>query len=101
MEAMRAVENRVPLVRSANTGISAIVNIDGQMQAQTALLEATFITDQLAWPHVTSVYTRYGDWFVTLCGAGALVMLGYAWTVALFGKRNGGGDARRNQRKTT
>ena len=34
MEAMRAVENRVPLVRSANTGISAIVHIDGRIQAQ-------------------------------------------------------------------
>ena len=50
MAAMRAVENRVPLVRSANTGISAIVNIDGQIQAQTSLLETTFIAEQLAWP---------------------------------------------------
>ena len=102
MEAMRAVENRVPLVRSANTGISAIVNIDGQIQAQTALLETTFIADQLAWPHVTSVYTRYGDWFVALCAAGTLVMLGYAGITVLFIKRTGGGgDARGNRRKTT
>ncbi len=101
MAALRAVENRVPLVRSANTGISAIVNIDGQIQAQTSLLETTFIAEQLAWPKVTSVYTQYGDWFVTLCGAGTLVMLGYAGITVLFGKRNGGGgDARRNQRKT-
>ena len=101
MEAMRAVENRVPLVRSANTGISAIVHIDGQIQAQTALLETSFIAERLAWPDVTSVYTRYGDWFVMLCAAGTLGMLGYAWILASFGKRNGGGgDARRNQRKT-
>ena len=102
MEAMRAVENRVPLVRSANTGISAIVNIDGQIQAQTALLETTFIADQLTWPHVTSFYTQHGDWFVTLCVAGTLVMLGYAGITVLFVKRTGGGgDAGRNQRKTT
>lgn len=102
MEAMRAVENRVPLVRSANTGISAIMNIDGQIQAQTALLETTFIADQLTWPHVTSFYTQHGDWFVTLCVAGTLVMLGYTGIVASFGKRNGGGgDARGNRRKTT
>ena len=100
MEAMRAVENRVPLVRSANTGISAIVDIDGQIQAQTALLETTFIADQLAWPHVISFYTQYGDWFVTLCVAGTLVMLGYAGIAVLFVKRNGGGrNAGRNQRK--
>ncbi len=101
MEAMRAVENRVPLVRSANTGISAIVNIDGQIQAQTALLDTTFIADQLAWPHVISFYTRYGDWFVTLCVVGTLVMLSYAGIMVLFVKRNGGGDAGRNQRKIT
>ncbi len=102
MEAMRAVENRVPLVRSANTGISAIVNIDGQIQAQTALLETTFITDQITWPHVASFYTRYGDWFVTLCVAGTLVMLSYAGITVLFVKRTGGGgDAGRNQRKIT
>ena len=100
MEAMRAVENRVPLVRSANTGISAIVNIDGQIQAQTTLLETTFIADQITWPHVTSFYTRHGDWFVTLCAAGTLVMLSYVGILVVFVKRNGGGgDAGRNQRK--
>ena len=100
MEAMRAVENRVPLVRSANTGISAIVNIDGQIQVQTALLETTFIVDQITWPHVTSFYTQHGDWFVTLCAVGTLVMLSYVGIIVVFVKRNGGGgDAGRNQRK--
>ena len=100
MEAMRAVENRVPLVRSANTGISAIVNIDGEIQAQTELLETTVIAEQLAWPQVPSFYTRYGDWFVTLCVVGTLVMLGYIGIIVLFVKRTGGGgDAGRNQRK--
>ena len=102
MEAMRAVENRVPLVRSANTGISAIVHIDGRIQAQTALLETTFIADQITWPHVASFYAQYGDWFVTLCVAGTLVMLCYVGMTVLFVKRTGGGgDAGRNQRKIT
>lgn len=102
MEAMRAVENRVPLVRSANTGISAIVNIDGQIQAQTALLETTFIVEQIAWPQVTSVYTQYGDWFVTLCVVSALVLLGCSWVAAYMPGRNGGsGNARRNKREAT
>lgn len=102
MEAMRAVENRVPMVRSANTGISAIVHIDGQIQAQTALLETTVLADRLAWPHVASFYTQYGDWFVTLCVAGTLVMLSYTGIIVVFVKRTGGGgDAGRNQRKIT
>ena len=102
MEAMRAVENRVPLVRAANTGISAIVDIDGRIRARTALLETTFLADRLAWPQVTAFYTRHGDWFVTLCGVGTLAMLGFSGIAVWFVKRNGGGGyARRNQRKIT
>ena len=102
MEAMRAVENRVPLVRAANTGISAIVDIDGRIRARTALLETTLLADRLAWPQVTAFYTRHGDWFVTLCGVGTLVMLGFSGIAVWFVKRNGGGGyARRNQRKIT
>ena len=99
MEAMRAVENRVPLVRAANTGISAIVGIDGQVQVQTALSEIAFLAEEIAWPQVTSVYTQYGDWFAKLCAVSVLVMLGYLYIKASFRRNGGNGYARRNERE--
>lgn len=77
MEAMRAIENRVPLVRSANTGFSAVITIDGQIQAQTALYETASLLEDLAWPQVRSFYASYGDMFVYLCVLATLGMLGY------------------------
>ena len=79
MEAMRAVENRVPLVRAANTGFSAVIDWDGQVRAQTALYETAFLVEDLAWPQVTSFYTTYGDLFAHMCALSAVVMLGYGY----------------------
>lgn len=79
MEAMRAVENRVPLIRAANTGFSAVIGIDGQIRSHTNLDEMTFLVDELAWPQVTSFYTVHGDVFVWLCAASAGLMLGYSY----------------------
>jgi apolipoprotein N-acyltransferase len=77
MEAMRAVENRVPLVRAANTGFSAVVDIDGQIRSRTNLYETSFLVEDLVWPQVTSFYATYGDVFVWLCVVSTGLMLGY------------------------
>ena len=79
MEAMRTVENRVPMVRAANTGFSAVIDLDGTVRTQTALYETTFLVEELAWPHVTSFYTAYGDIFAQLCALATVGMLGYAY----------------------
>ncbi|MGE0825048.1 MAG: apolipoprotein N-acyltransferase [Candidatus Binatia bacterium] len=78
MEAMRAVENRVPLVRSANTGFSAVVEIDGRIRRRTKLYEEAILVEEISWPQVTTFYTRYGDVFVWFCVVSAGLMLGYA-----------------------
>lgn len=79
MEAMRAVENRVPLLRAANTGFSAVVEPDGRVRVRTALYEPAFLVEEIAWPRVTSFYTAYGDVFARLCAIGTVVMLGYSY----------------------
>ena len=79
MEAMRAVENRVPLVRAANTGFSAVIDWDGQVRAQTALYETAFLVEDLAWPQVSSFYTAYGDLFAYMCALSVVAMLGYVY----------------------
>jgi apolipoprotein N-acyltransferase len=80
MEAMRAVENRVPLVRAANTGFSAVVDLDGRIRSRTNLYETTLLVEDLAWPQVTSFYATYGDVFVWLCVVSSSLMLGYCYS---------------------
>jgi apolipoprotein N-acyltransferase len=79
MEAMRAVENRVPLVRAANTGFSAVVDLDGRVRTRTNLYETTLIVEDLAWPRVRSFYAMHGDVFVWLCVVSSSLMLGYCY----------------------
>jgi apolipoprotein N-acyltransferase len=70
----RAVENRVFLVRSANTGISGFVAPSGQIisTVEDALGENIFIEGfktETIDPRFKffSFYTRYGDFFILIC----------------------------------
>jgi apolipoprotein N-acyltransferase len=99
MEAMRAVENRVPLVRAANTGFSAVVSPDGSIRAKTNLYEAAFLVEEISWPQVTSFYAQYGDLFVYMCALVAGSMLGYGYYTT-YRPSHGGFYARGNERKT-
>jgi apolipoprotein N-acyltransferase len=67
MASLRAVENRVPLLRAANTGISAVVRPDGTIQNATDLFEPAVRVADLAWPAVETVYRRFGDVFAATC----------------------------------
>jgi apolipoprotein N-acyltransferase len=70
----RAVENRVFLVRSANTGVSGFISPQGKIISLVEDRQGknTFIpgrlTQQIAVPKLTlSFYTQYGDFFILLC----------------------------------
>lgn len=78
MVTLRAVENRVPIVRAANTGVSAIVDIDGSIRWQTDLFRAAVRADVVGWPGISTFYTRYGDVFAGVCGLASLAVIGYA-----------------------
>ncbi len=71
--AFRAVENRVPIARCANTGISALVDPDGRIRKRIADADGAFrevhgiLSDRLMLTGQTSLYTRYGDVFAWLC----------------------------------
>jgi apolipoprotein N-acyltransferase len=80
MAAFRAVENRVPLVRATNTGVSAFIAIDGKIEKRTELFRPAVRVADLAWPAVgPTFYTRRGDVFARLSGLVAAIVLGYGW----------------------
>lgn len=76
MSVMRSVENRRYLVRSANTGISAIVDPVGRVIKRTALFERTILTGTIGIKdNGLSFYTRYGDVFVYALIAVSCILL--------------------------
>jgi len=67
MGTLRAVENRAPFVRVANTGFSAMVDIDGTIRWRTDLFETAWRVDTVRWVDAPTVYAQYGDVFVAVC----------------------------------
>ncbi len=67
MTVFRAVENRVPLVRAANTGISCVINSKGKVRDRTPIFQEASVIDQVYPGTVTTIYNRYGDIFAKFC----------------------------------
>lgn len=63
--AMRAAEHRLPMVRAANTGVSAIVDATGAVRSATPIFERRVLRAEVErGPEGGSPYTRFGDWAV-------------------------------------
>jgi len=79
MAAMRAVEFRMPIVRSANTGISAIIEATGAVRLRSPLFEkwrmAATVTPRKGGP---TFYARTGDAFAIACLLMTLAVAGLA-----------------------
>ncbi|MEY3458959.1 MAG: Apolipoprotein N-acyltransferase [Planctomycetota bacterium] len=105
--AFRCVENRIPMVRAVNGGISAFIDGDGRIREPAAirimqepyeglvpeLSDAQSLRDpetgrwrrnfagiilgQVPLDPRTSIYLQYGDWFPILCSV--LAMVGLLW----------------------
>jgi apolipoprotein N-acyltransferase len=76
MTVFRAVENRVPLVRAANTGISCIISSKGKVSGRTPLFQEAFVTDVVYPGTVSTIYNRYGDYFAGFCLAVSALLAG-------------------------
>lgn len=71
MVVFRAVENRRPIIRAANTGVTGIINSRGEIISQTDIFARGKIIGNI-YPekNYQTIYTRYGDFFaiaVLLC----------------------------------
>lgn len=85
---LRAIENRVPVVRVGNNGISGFIDpagrtaavLHGNRTGRPFLEEGTLIERvPLALERTPTFYTRHGDWLAYLCVGGVLVLLAVSW----------------------
>ncbi|MHB8908728.1 MAG: apolipoprotein N-acyltransferase [Syntrophales bacterium] len=67
MTAFRAVENRLYLVRAANTGISAIIDPTGKIVSRTGLFQRAVLRGEVKIIDEKTYYAAYGDLFVYGC----------------------------------
>lgn len=87
MAVLRAAENRVPLVRVANNGISFVADPTGRVHHMTGLFERDHFAMEVTPRPEASPYARHGDLpLFLLLGAGALFLL-------LVGRREDRGHA--------
>jgi len=79
LAAIRATELGVPLVRTAYTGVSLVVEPHGVIHSETAPFSRVSRVTEVRMGTFPTIYARFGDWFVGLC---ALLLLGAAVRVS-------------------
>jgi apolipoprotein N-acyltransferase len=81
MTAMRAVENKRPVIRVANQGFSAIISPTGGIQIPIEFSTASGAVRDVNWPAGRTFYVRFGDIFAT--GSLALTAAGFVLAVLM------------------
>jgi apolipoprotein N-acyltransferase len=80
---LRAVENRVPVVVSSNTGPSQIIDPYGRVVAQaSSLFEEEVVGGEVALSAGATLYTRIGDAFVFIVLGGLALLMIRHWIKA-------------------
>jgi len=77
MARWRAIEFRVPLIRAANTGVSAIVDATGAVLGSIPLDERGFLVRAVRPFRTLTLYARWGDFFAWFCVLVAGCGIGY------------------------
>jgi apolipoprotein N-acyltransferase len=75
-DVLRAVENHIPVVRVANSGISALISPVGRINKQSKLFtraSGIFIVNPARSP--ATFYAKYGDIFLYICAAMTAIWL--------------------------
>lgn len=72
MARLRSIEAGLPMARSANTGISAIIDAKGRILERVSLYQAGQIEAPLPPPLPPTLYHRVGDWLFLALAIGFL-----------------------------
>jgi apolipoprotein N-acyltransferase len=75
MAVFRAIENRKPVLRAANTGISGSIDSNGKIRLATPIFERRAEIVDIMTDRSRSFYSRYGDIFSYLCIVVSLLLL--------------------------
>ncbi len=73
---LRTVELGVPMLRSANNGISFIADPYGRILKKTRLFEQTVLFGTAPRPLKTTIYRKFGDWLILIYPL--LIIAGFA-----------------------
>lgn len=72
----RAIEFGLPVIRVANTGVSAVIDAAGQMRASLALGTEGYLDARLPGARAATLFARFGDIPLTLL---VIAVLGAIW----------------------
>ena len=84
----RAIENRVPVLRCANSGVSGLVDATGRIRLETPIYVRRTDVVEVQTSKQTSVFRKVGELFAYLCFAGSIL-------VGVKGARRTGPTSRR------
>ncbi len=82
MAVFRAVENRAPVVRAANTGISGFIDSRGRIIRESGLFVEDVLTQTVNTGLKKSFYTKYGDVFAYICIVSSLLLFVWGFLTA-------------------
>jgi apolipoprotein N-acyltransferase len=83
----RAVENRVPLARTVNTGISAFIDGNGRVLASLPKLQEGILARSVPLDDRASLYSSWGDWVGLTCLAATLALFPLSWLPSCLRRR--------------
>jgi apolipoprotein N-acyltransferase len=75
----RAIETDRYVLRAANTGISAIVDPKGRVDAKTSIFTEEILKGLFAMKNTKTLYVRYGDYFILIAFLSLVVAVIVRW----------------------
>ena len=84
MSIFRAIENRRDIVHNGNSGVTGHISSTGKIIATLPFWKPDYMVANVALNSATTIYTKFGEWFVALCFIGICVLLFFATTKTLI-----------------